>query len=332
MMKRNANLVFISWAPYCSRSDSIARRLGGTSYMIYSPIWGSRYSTILFKYVSQSWKTLRVLFRERPAVVFVMTPPVIACFPVWLYAKCARISYMIDAHTSTFVDPPWRSILFLQRFCSRHAITTMVTNDYLANIVRSWGCEVRIMPDVPVCFAEPNPIALKGDFKMTLVSSFTRDEPVELFLQAAGRSPNVQFYVTGDVKDADRNLLRRKPSNVEFTGYLPDSQYVGLLMASDAVLSLTTVDHTMQRGAYEAVYLGKPVVTSNFEVLRKSFEKGAVHVDNTVDDIVRGISKMRENISQYRDEVHQLRTRKLAHWQKIEAELRYLLWGDGKAT
>ncbi len=36
-------LVFISWAPFCSRSDSIAARLGGRSYMVYSPEYGSRY-------------------------------------------------------------------------------------------------------------------------------------------------------------------------------------------------------------------------------------------------------------------------------------------------
>ena len=54
-----------------------------------------------------------------------------------------------------------------------------------------------------------------------------------------------------------------KPDNVRLTGFLPDSDYVGLILASDAVIALTTMDHTMQRGAYEAVYLGRPVITSN---------------------------------------------------------------------
>jgi glycosyltransferase involved in cell wall biosynthesis len=297
--------------------------------MIYCPFWGSRYSTILFKYVSQTFKTLRLLFREKPAVVFVMTPPVIACLAVWLYAKCSGASYVIDAHTATFVDPPWSSLIFLQRFCSSRAVATLVTNEHLASIVRSWECQVRIMPDVPVYFAEPTSVSLKGQFNMTLVCSFTKDEPIDLFLNAASKSPDIQFYVTGDMKDADPALVHRKPSNVEFTGYLPDSQYVGLLMASDAVLSLTTVDHTMQRGAYEAVYLGKPVITSNFGVLRECFDKGTVHVNNTVNDMVRGMRRMRENISRYREEVCQLRTQKLAHWQVIEAEIRRLLQRDG---
>ncbi len=44
-------VVFISWAPYCSRSDNIARELGGVSYMVYFPFFGSTYWTILFKYL-----------------------------------------------------------------------------------------------------------------------------------------------------------------------------------------------------------------------------------------------------------------------------------------
>src|SRR5262245_59662694 len=72
--------VFISWASNCSRSDSIARHLGGTSYMVYYPFWGSRYATIVFKYACQIAMTLRILFREKPSCVIVMTPPVASCF------------------------------------------------------------------------------------------------------------------------------------------------------------------------------------------------------------------------------------------------------------
>src|SRR5690242_17845843 len=108
MQPQIKKLAFVSWAEGCSRSDSIARRLGGVSFMIYSPFWGSRYSTIIFKYLSQTFKTLAVLFRYRPDVVMVMTPPVIACFPVWLYTKLTRAQYVIDAHSGAFIDERWQ--------------------------------------------------------------------------------------------------------------------------------------------------------------------------------------------------------------------------------
>src|SRR5438094_35646 len=106
-------LAFISWAPFCSRSDSIAMRLGGASFMVYSRRWGSNYLTIVFKYLSQTIKTLRILFGQKPRVVFVMTPPVIACFPVWFYSLITGASYVIDAHSAAFFDRRWQAILWL---------------------------------------------------------------------------------------------------------------------------------------------------------------------------------------------------------------------------
>jgi glycosyltransferase involved in cell wall biosynthesis len=163
---------------------------------------------------------------------------------------------------------------------------------------------------------------------MTLVSSFTPDEPLEIFLKAAARLPGIQFFVTGNYKDGDERVLRLKPSNVQFTGYLSESAYVGLLLGSDAVISLTKEDHTMQRGAYEAVYLEKPVVTSNFELLRKAFHLGAVYVDNDVEDIAQGIMQMKNDIERYTQEVRVLRREKLKQWQTVETELRHVLFND----
>ena len=67
----------------------------------------------------------------------------------------------------------------------------------------------------------------------------------------------------------------------------------------------------MQRGAYQAIYLGKPIITSNFEVLRENFNKGTIHVDMTVEDIVRGIGQMKNHLERYREEAKTLRLEKL---------------------
>ena len=41
--------------------------------------------------------------------MIVMSPPAIACLPVWLYSKLFGAKYIIDAHTAAFVDPRWRA-------------------------------------------------------------------------------------------------------------------------------------------------------------------------------------------------------------------------------
>src|SRR5262245_50796146 len=201
--EQKIDLLFISWARDCSRSDSIAERLGGASFMIYSSFWGSRYSTVLFKYLSQSFRTLRLLFKHRPRTVFVMTPPVIACIPVWLYAKLTRAKYVIDAHSGAFLDKRWMSTLFIHKFFSRQAGVTLVTSPVLAEIISEWGANAKIVSDVPLCFAEPTPMKLTGRVKMAFVSTFTVDEPLENFLLAARQTSDVRFYVTGRLKDAN---------------------------------------------------------------------------------------------------------------------------------
>jgi glycosyltransferase involved in cell wall biosynthesis len=322
-MRCGDGVVFVSWAPFCSRSDGIAARLGGRSFMVYSPAFGSNYLTVFFKYLSQTLKTLRLLWRERPDVVYVMTPPVTACVPVWIYSRLAGARFVIDAHTGAFIGP-WLSLLFLHRWFSRAACATIVTNEHYRDLVRGWGADVMIVRDVPVRFAEPVRPDLGGPCNMTLVATFTPDEPIELFFAAAARLPDIQFHVTGKYQRGGPQLLAAKPDNVRLTGFLPDADYVGLLLASDAVMSLTTLDNTMQRGAYEGVYLGKPVITSNFDLLRRHFYKGAVHVDNTIEDIVAGVRRMRDNLPQFRSQVLELRSERLRDWSRVETELRGL--------
>lgn len=314
--------MFISWAPFCSRSDSIASRLDGKSFMVYSPRFGSHYLTVVFKYIAQLFKSLRILFRERPKIVYVMTPPVFACLPAWIYSKLTGTSFIIDAHTGAFLDPRWTPLLFVHKWFSRAAKTTIVTNEFMQRIVGEWNAKATIVRDVPVCFVSPKYPKLEGTCNMTMVCTFTRDEPIELFFRAASLLPEIQFHVTGSYHRAEPGVLALRPDNVRLTGFLPDADYVGLLLASDAILSLTTLDHTMQRGAYEAVYLGRPVVTSNYDLLRRHFYKGTVHVDNTVDDVVAGVRCMRDNLHRFRAEVEELRLERLAEWDRVALTLR----------
>ena len=81
-----------------------------------------------------------------------------------------------------------------------------------------------------------------------------------------------------------------------YVGYLPDEEFYGLLEAAHAVMSLTTQDHTFQSGASEALWLGKPIITSDWPLLRAYFDRGTVHVDNTVQGIRRGIVAMQRDL------------------------------------
>ncbi len=316
-------VVFVSWAPYCSRSDNIAREFCGKSYMVYAPFFGSNYFTILFKYLFQTVKTLTILLRERPDVVFIMAPPTTACFPVYVYTCLFPAGYIIDSHTMALLGERWKRVSFIHRFFSRRAITTIVTNDFLKAIIDSWGAPVTIVTDVPVEFPHVRLPHKKSGFTITLINTFSDDEPLENFMMAAKKLSDIQFYITGSLKQAKKRRRRTNYNlpHVQFTDFLSTDAYAGLLVASDCIVVLTTRDNTMQRGAYEAAYLGKPVITSDWGILKKTFYKGTLFVDNTPDGILAAILEMRKNHATYKEEIVSLLNEKKKTWIAIKEKL-----------
>lgn len=322
-MKGNASMkiIYISWAENCSRSDYTARELGGKSYMVYWGRLGSHPATVGLKYIGQVISTLRILLRERPHAVFVMTPPVFAGLVAYVYGLFARVPYVIDVHTAAILMPRWKHFQWLQRFVCRHAATSLVTNEHLAGIVEAGGGHATIVRDVPVSYPGGETFALNGQFSVAAVCSFNYDEPIEAILQAAEAVPGVRFYLTGNTKYLDPALAKNAPENVTFTGFLSDAAYGSLIANANAVLTLTTRDHTMLRGAWEAIYQGTPVIVSDWPLLREAFDEGTLHVDNTAEGIARAIGELQKNHTQYKAAAARLREKKLQRWQETKTAI-----------
>lgn len=316
-----SRITYISWAESCSRSDHTARELGGRSHMVYRPEYGSKPSTVLLKYLAQWRETSRILRHERPDVVFVMSPPVIAGLPAFWYAWSRRKRVVVDAHTGAFLNDRWRHLLWLQRWLCRRAATTIVHNPHMASIVRGAGAHAVLVPDVPVLFESPEPFARPATTTIAVVCSFNYDEPVAEILEAAAQVPDVRFFVTGNAKHLSADLRAHIPDNVTLTGFLSTAAYGGLLASADAVMTLTTMDHTMMRGAYEAIYQGTPVIVSDWPILRESFSDGALHVDNTPGGIAAAVRTVAERSAELREGARRLRERKLATFRETRQAL-----------
>jgi glycosyltransferase involved in cell wall biosynthesis len=151
---------------------------------------------------------------------------------------------------------------------------------------------------------------------VAVVCSFNYDEPIEAILNAAARLPDVQFYMTGNPRDLRAELASIVPSNVKLTGFLSDADYGGLLTHADVVMTLTTRDHTMLRGAYEAIYQGTPVIVSDWPLLRAAFDAGTVHVDNSAEQIVSAVREVQADYGRLKSGAAELRLRKLDEWEK----------------
>jgi glycosyltransferase involved in cell wall biosynthesis len=316
-----SRVTYISWAESCSRSDHTARELGGRSHMVYLPRYGSRASTIVFKYIGQWVRTARVLREERPDTVFVMTPPVFAALPAFWYAWRHGKRVVLDAHTAAFLHPRWQGLQWLQRALCRRASTTLVHNEYLAEGVRRMGAHAIVVPDVPVVYASTEKLDRPDGFVVAVVCSFNYDEPVGAILEAARALPDVRFLVTGNPRHLSSEHATSLPANVTLTGFLSVPAYGGLIAAADAVMTLTTRDHTMLRGAYEAVYQGTPVIVSDWPLLREAFDAGAVHVNNSAEQIVSAVNRIRSEPEVFRTGAASLRDRKLRQWEATKAAI-----------
>lgn len=334
-------IIFISWAENCSRSDHLARLLGGKSFMVYAGWLGSRPATVWLKYIIQIFQTLWLLLRERPQVVLVMVPPIFAVVPVYLYCKLTGSRFATDNHTAGFTMKRWQRLKGLHGWLEKRAACNIVTNEQLQQVQQNWGVpaeRVFRIGDLPVQFAKietppfikPNGVAQNGKFPndffaVTAVCSFNPDEPLNEILQAAKALPEVNFYCTGKLKDAPAGILARKPRNVTFTDFLSVPHYAGLLKASHGVMVLTTRDFTMQRGAYEAMALGTPIITSDWPILRQTFAQGSLFVDNSPQSIVHAVQQLRTDWPKFKASIQTQRTQRHTAWAEKEKALRRIL-------
>ena len=316
--------LFLAWAPpsHTRRSVLMARKLGIPLRRIY--VLKMKPYLAPVRYTVQAFLTLITLFREQPKIIFVQNPPVFAPLLVWIYCALTKASMIIDSHTGAF-NGVWRWILPRHSFLSRRAITTIVTNEYLSCLVTSWGAKSQIIVDVPSEFPEGKPYVLEHPFNVAMVSSFAPDEPLDEVIQVAQSLPDVGLYITGDPARSHKRLASDLPPNVHLTGFLPEGEFYGLLRSAQCIMALTKQDHTMQRGACEAVWLSQPIITSDWPLLRQTFHKGTVHVDNTVEGIRTGILQMRAKREQLAHEVLLLQEERRQQWEGITRRLETLI-------
>jgi glycosyltransferase involved in cell wall biosynthesis len=303
----------VSWAPYSRMSDTFARELRGKLYCIHYLRFQSPIHAPL-KYILQALRTLQVLFHERPRAVHVQNPPFVCGLVVALYCRLVGARYVLHYHSAAF-GRIWDWALPIQRRLARGAATNIVTNHHWAEIVRSWGGHALVMLDPYLDLPQSKPFLVGAGFNVAFVSTFAPDEPTEAVLQAAAQLPEAHFYITGNLKKLPANLRALAPPNVTFTGFLdPYREYPGLLRAADAVMVLTTRDHTLQLGGCEAVAVGKPLITSDWPYLREVFSRGTVYVSATPESIRAGVLEMQQRHAELAQAIVGLREESRREW------------------
>jgi glycosyltransferase involved in cell wall biosynthesis len=312
--------VFISWTRYTTRSVSFAEAVGAEWVFFHQgQAWGP------VKYLVRGWLTVLYLLRRRPRVVYAMNPPFFLPILAWLYCAMFGAKLVLDSHTAAFDSPKWTWLMGLHRFAARRAVVSTVTNAELARRVEAMGARALVVTDIPYTMPEGHYPLEPGQFHVVFVCTYASDEPVLEVMDAARGIEGLHIHVTGNSKKATPEMHARRPPNVTFTGFLSTEQYCGLLRGADAVLVLTTRDHTMQRGGSEAVTVGKPLITSNWQMLRDTFPLGTIHVDNSTGEIEAALRRVMAEAPALREGIAQLATQRQTRWNTAHTQLRQML-------
>ncbi len=274
----------------------------------------------LLRYPLLTIRTLFLLLRERPDIVFAQNPSVVLAF---LLARCRgvmKFRLVVDAHNAGLEPMEGRSRLLngLARAVIRKSDLTLVTNEALVSVVTGNGGRGFVLPDSIPRFQDVSPAVrkLEGENNILFVCTFASDEPyMEVIRAARGFGQDTIFHVTGNYHKAGLQP-EDVPANVRLMGFVSEEAYVSILFSADVILDLTTRENCLVCGAYESVAAGKPLIVSDTKALRAYFYKGVLYTRNSAEHIAENTRKALEQKETLTEQIKELKHELVESWQQ----------------
>jgi hypothetical protein len=316
----------VFWGPHSISSSAFAEYLGAPCYLIHYFGWKKTWNAP-FKYPLMWIKTWSVLSKQKPSAVLVINTPVFAPLCVYTYSRFARIPFAMNVHGHTLGGRRWGWAVPLQRFLARKAVVNLVGTTEYEQIFASWKARTLFLEDPPleIPHLDEGTKDHEKKFEVTVVSTFAGDEPLDLVVKAARRTPEIRYTILGDTSLAERTWLESAPENVRFPGYLKGNDYWQQITSSNAVMVLTTNPHSLVAGGMEGMYGHIPLLLSKQPALESYFTRGAIFFDHTVESIVEGVKGMQRNEDALTLAITELAAEKRLKWTQEFKKLVTLL-------
>ena len=319
------NVIWISWQDH-RRTSGICNYLSIDLYVIRS----TRKSVA--RYMQLIHETFRVLMTQKPKVLLVQNPSIVLTSLCVLLRPFFHYRLIVDAHNEAVEPYVHDNILVrgVSRFLMRRADITIVTNEYLADTVRSCGGDAVVLPDRLPEVDAVSPVELSTDtFNLVLIATYAPDEPIMAILNAAAMlQDRLSLFVTGDYTRLDASIRRQLPANIVFTGFLSNADYWGYLTSADAIMDLTSMDNCLVCGAYEGAAVARPLVLSRNDATVRYFSRGVVYTDDSTQGIHRAMLELMENYDDLLAAMAQLAGELPGAWeqQAVDLRLRIEVW------
>lgn len=306
-MKKN-NIIWVDWA-FLGRSQNISSMLGVKYYPLdYFSDKPNKFF-VLLRYILASIRTIYLLITVNPDIVITTGTPPFPQFIIYYYSKIKKVKCVIDTHGGYFDDPKFQILPILRKKVMENAYFHIVTNDIHKNIVESSNGRAIVLGVLIERSDSIKEYNFEKGKNFIWIASYSPDEPLDIVFDVAKNLPDVNIYITGNIKKAPKYFTDKcmNYKNIILTGFLPVEKYISYIKGSTAAIALTTLDNTMQRGAYTALSYNIPIITSNWELLRNNFYKGTIHIDNTAIALEEAIRKICNDMEYYKREISELR-------------------------
>lgn len=276
--------IWISWS-YQRRSLELSKAFSATF-----EYFGNTLSTRTKRYLHGIPRTIALIHREKPKLLFVQNPSIFLALLAVLLKPIYGYTLVNDLHTPYIRLGKISNYIFwrLQRFSIHQSDMTLVTNELMKTDLGDGS--IQVLPDKIPDMTSSNDLELEGEIKVLFVCTFAEDEPFEEVKRAAELlDDTINIYVTGNYHKAGWTA-DSVPHNMRLLGFIPEEDYKNMLGSVDIVMTLTSQPNCLVCGAYEGIAAGKPLILSNQRALKEYFSSGTVFVDNKADSIAKGIN------------------------------------------
>jgi glycosyltransferase involved in cell wall biosynthesis len=237
---------------------------------------------------------------------------------------------VVDCHTGAFHSRKWAWARPLHRWLLRRVRVVLLHTEELEALVHGWGARSMLLPDDLPTAGEASPQEKTRGARVVVAGSLDTNEPVAVVIEAARLLPNVEFRFTGDPALLPAALLAEAPDNVVMTGYLAYPVFLGELEAADVVGVFSTDPRIMNRAAFEAVGLGRPLVLSDLRGLRDRFGSAALFSSNEPAAIADTLARALDQQGELADRSVVLQAQLRDQRDRAVAQLLSIIEGEGE--
>ena len=272
----------------------------------------------LIRYLKSIYKSINVIYHDKPTVVAAQNPSIILAITAILICKLFGKGIIIDAHNSGIYPCEGKNpfLLSIAKWIQKKSDLTIVTNNELKKVVESNGGRAFVLPDRIPEVNNIKRIPLEGRHAIAYICSFSDDEPYLNVIEAAKLlPPDIKIYITG--KYYDRLKGKKIPENVILLGYISDEKYWSLLKSADIIMDLTLRENCLVCGAYEAVAIAQPLILSNTKALKAYFNRGCIYVGSSVASIAKGMICAVDQLDSLKSEIAELRSIRMRDWENM---------------